>query len=86
MLLIFLVNIHGMLWETKKVVQLLMHFNQSGDEPNKIMVDKWSEFYLKSMKSWSYLKLVIMLEYQKVTDQIGQKVFVLKKIKIHGRP
>ena len=57
-LVTILVNIHGFFFRnTKKVLQLLIHFtkilNQSeGDKPNKKWVDKGSEFYNRSMKSW----------------------------------
>ena len=57
MLLIFLVNIHGLLLsKDKKGVAIVNAFqkilNDSKRKPNKIRVDKGSEFYNKSMKSW----------------------------------
>ena len=57
MLLIFSVNIHGLfLWKIKEVLLLLMAFqkilDESNGKPNKIWVDKASEFYNKSIKSW----------------------------------
>ena len=57
MLLIFLVNIHGLLLsKDKKGVAIINAFqkilNDSKRKPNKIRVDKGSEFYNKSMKSW----------------------------------
>ena len=43
-----LVNLHGiLLWKTKTTSQLLFQFflDKSGRKPNKIWVDKRSEFY-----------------------------------------
>ena len=56
-LLIFSVNAHELFrWKTKKVLQLLRIFKKISDEsnrkPNKIYVDKGSEFYNRSIKSW----------------------------------
>ena len=39
-----------LLWKIKKVLQLPMLFNESNRKPNKIWVDKGSEFYNRSMK------------------------------------
>ena len=57
MLLIFMVSIPGLfLWKAKKLLQLLMGFKKILDEsdrkPDKIWVDKDSEYHNKSMKSW----------------------------------
>ena len=50
-LLIFKVHMHELfLWKIKKVLQLPMLFNESNSKPNKIWVDKGSEFYNRSMK------------------------------------
>ena len=50
-LLIFKVHMHELfLWKIKKVLQLSMLFNESNSKPNKIWVDKGSEFYNRSMK------------------------------------
>ena len=55
-LLMFSVNIHGVfLWKTKRVLTITKAFQKILDEssckPNKIWVDKGSEFYNRSMKS-----------------------------------
>ena len=56
-LLIQTVNMQGLFhWKIKKVLLLLLHFNQlwkkSIDKLNKIWVEKGSEFQNRSMKSW----------------------------------
>ena len=55
-LLIFLVNMLGLfLWKIKKVVSIVNAFpkilNKSERKPNKIWVDKGSEFYNSSFKN-----------------------------------
>ena len=54
--LIFFVNEHGLfLWKTKKVLQipiLLKKIYESNCKLNKIWVNKNSEFYNRSIKSW----------------------------------
>ena len=57
MLLIFIVNTHGfLLSKTKKNIRITNGFQKILDEfyckPNKIWVDKGSEFYNKSMQPW----------------------------------
>ena len=56
-LLVFSVNMHGLfLWKIKKVIKITNAFQEILDEsnhkPNKIWVDKCSEFYNRSMKWW----------------------------------
>ena len=56
-LLTFLVNMLGLfLWKTKKGVRIVNAFQKvldnSGRKPNKIWVDKGSEFYNSSFKKW----------------------------------
>ena len=50
--------------EIKKELQLLMIFKKTLDEsnlkPNKIQVDKGSEFYNRSMKSWLQKNIIEM--------------------------
>ena len=53
--LIFLVNMHGLFfWKIEKVLQLLMFSKkyESSCKANKMWVDKGTEFYNRSMKSW----------------------------------
>ena len=55
--MIFIVNMHGLfLQKIKNVVQLAKLLKKILDEsnckPNKILVDKSSQFYNRSMKSW----------------------------------
>ena len=56
-LLMFLVNVLGLfLWKIKKAWVLLIYFQKilddSNRKPNKIWVDKGSEFYNNSFKKW----------------------------------
>ena len=56
-LLIFLVNTHGLLlWKTKMALQLLMLFkkilDESNHKPKNLWIDKGSEFYDRSIKSF----------------------------------
>ena len=55
MLLIFIVDMHELLRE-KKVVTIIHAFQnilgESNRKPNKIWVDKATEFYKRSMISW----------------------------------
>ena len=53
--MIFLVNMHGLfLWKIKKNIRITNAFqkvlDQSNRKPNKLWVDKISEFYNGSMK------------------------------------
>ena len=54
MLLIFTVNIHGLARQKRyyNYLHFSKCFDESGNKPNKIWVDKGSEFYNQSMKSW----------------------------------
>ena len=57
MFLTLLVNMDGLfLWNIKNVTAIANAFqsilNDSKRKPNKILVDKGSEFYNRSMKSW----------------------------------
>ena len=57
MLLIYIVNMVGLFhWKIKKGVTIVNAFqkifNDSGRKPNKIWVDKGSEFYNISFKKW----------------------------------
>ena len=57
MFLTLLVNMDGLfLWNIKNVTTIANAFqsilNDSKRKPNKILVDKGSEFYNRSMKSW----------------------------------
>ena len=53
-LLTFIGDMHGLfLQKIKKELQLLIMFlDEPKRKPNKIWVDKGSEFYNRSMKSW----------------------------------
>ena len=55
-LLMFLVNMHGLFLKDKKGVTITNAFqsilNDWKIKPNKIWLDKVSEFYYSSMKSW----------------------------------
>ena len=53
----FKVNLHGLFpWNIKKVLVITKTFqeilNESGRKPNKIWIDKSSDFYNRSMKLW----------------------------------
>ena len=51
--MIFLVNIHGLfVWKIKKVQLFQNISNDSKRKPNKTWVDKGSELYNRSIKSW----------------------------------
>ena len=56
MLLIIIVNLHGLFLEKKKwIITITNSFkvlNESLHAPNKTWVEKGREFYNKSMKSW----------------------------------
>ena len=45
-----------LLWKIKKGASIVNPFqkilNNSGHKPNKVWVDKWSEFYNNSFKKW----------------------------------
>ena len=56
-LLVFSVYTHGLfLWKIKKGITITNDFqnilNESNRKPNKIWVEKGSEFYYRSIKSW----------------------------------
>ena len=57
MLLILIANIYGLyLWKIKKGITITDVFqkilDESNHKPNKIRVDKGSEFYNRAMISW----------------------------------
>ena len=52
MLLIFLVNMLGLFLYRKKSITTTGTFQKTGCKPNRIWVDKSSQFYNKLLKSW----------------------------------
>ena len=56
MLLIFSADTHGLFFEREMLQKITYAFEKSLDEstrkPSKIWVDKGSEFFNKSIKSW----------------------------------
>ena len=83
------VNAHGLfLWKIKKVITtanaLQKLFDESNHKPNKIWVDKGSEFCNRSMKSWLEKNAIEMYSTNNVGKSVIFKRFVRTlKNKIH---